>query len=190
VLVRRRSGGGTVYHDEGNTNYSVMLPRAQFERGENARLVAEAVQEMGVQGVTVTDRYDVCVGDRKVSGSAFRITSRRAYHHGTMLLSSDLARLKGALRPTPHIVKSFFFSHTSHLQAPAFFSSRSNRVCLVCRRTSSTRRPSHPSAPPSPVSPPLPPPPPPTIISSSCTTSAAHSAAITTAPSTLLPVHK
>ncbi|KAA1117688.1 Biotin/lipoate A/B protein ligase [Puccinia graminis f. sp. tritici] len=102
-LVRRRSGGGTVYHDEGNTNYSVMLPRDQFERQTNARLVAKAVQEMGIDRVTVTDRYDVCVGDRKVSGSAFRITNKRAYHHGTMLISSNLAQLKGALRPTPNI---------------------------------------------------------------------------------------
>lgn len=52
--------------DEGNTNYSVMLPRDQFERRVNARLVADAVQEMGIHAVNVTDRYDVCVGDRKV----------------------------------------------------------------------------------------------------------------------------
>ncbi|PLW09677.1 hypothetical protein PCANC_22239 [Puccinia coronata f. sp. avenae] len=103
LLVRRRSGGGTVYHDEGNTNYSVMLPRDQFERRVNAGLVANAVQEMGIDHVNVTDRYDVCVGDRKVSGSAFRITSKRAYHHGTMLISSNLAQLKGALRPTPNM---------------------------------------------------------------------------------------
>jgi len=134
VLVRRRSGGGTVYHDEGNTNYSVMLPRAQFERGENARLVAEAVQEMGVQGVTVTDRYDVCVGDRKVSGSAFRITSRRAYHHGTMLLSSDLAQLKGALRPTPHI---------NIVDSKAVVSVRSPVACLAPSSTTSTTTTHH-----------------------------------------------
>ncbi|OAV89832.1 hypothetical protein PTTG_07549 [Puccinia triticina 1-1 BBBD Race 1] len=102
-LVRRRSGGGTVYHDEGNTNYSIMLPRDQFERRTNARLVANAVQEMSIDRVNVTDRYDVCVGDRKVSGSAFRITAKRAYHHGTMLISSNLAQLKGALRPTPNM---------------------------------------------------------------------------------------
>ncbi|KNZ46615.1 uncharacterized protein VP01_711g6 [Puccinia sorghi] len=140
LLVRRRSGGGTVYHisprlifsilmqDEGNTNYSVMLPRDQFERRVNARLVADAVQEMGIHAVNVTDRYDVCVGDRKVSGSAFRITSKRAYHHGTMLISSNLAQLKGALRPTPNMAsrpirplsshQSRPFGHQSHQSSP------------------------------------------------------------------------
>ncbi|MBW0481686.1 hypothetical protein O181_021401 [Austropuccinia psidii MF-1] len=100
LLVRRRSGGGTVYHDEGNTNYSVMVPRLQFNRRKNAELVASALTQMGVNAVNVTDRHDVCVEDFKVSGSAFRITNARAYHHGTMLINSDLAQLRGALRPS------------------------------------------------------------------------------------------
>ncbi|KAH9459022.1 hypothetical protein Pst134EA_019172 [Puccinia striiformis f. sp. tritici] len=87
-IVRRRSGGGTVYHDEGNTNYSIMMTRESFDRSTNTRIVSQAIQEMGIP---------------KVSGSAFRITSKRAYHHGTMLIDSNLENLRGALRPTPNI---------------------------------------------------------------------------------------
>ncbi|KAH9449267.1 hypothetical protein Pst134EA_019167 [Puccinia striiformis f. sp. tritici] len=102
-IVRRRSGGGTVYHDEGNTNYSIMMSRERFDRSTNTRIVSRAIQEMGIPKVDITDRYDVCVNNQKVSGSAFRITSKRAYHHGTMLIDSNLDNLRGALRPTPNI---------------------------------------------------------------------------------------
>lgn len=80
-----------------------MVPRDRFERITNANLVAGSLREMGVESVRTTDRYDVCVGDQKVSGSAFRITNQRAYHHGTMLINSNLDLLRGALRPTPNL---------------------------------------------------------------------------------------
>ncbi|KAJ2304963.1 hypothetical protein IWW54_005231 [Coemansia sp. RSA 2705] len=99
-LARRTSGGGAVYHDLGNTNYTVLMPRAAFSRDTCAEMAARALQQLDVPA-HVTARHDVAVGDRKVSGSAFRLTSARAFHHGTMLVDADLARLSGCLR-SPH----------------------------------------------------------------------------------------
>ncbi|KAJ2159109.1 hypothetical protein GGF46_003264 [Coemansia sp. RSA 552] len=96
-LARRTSGGGAVYHDPGNTNYTVLLPRAAFGRDRCAQLVACALRRLDVPA-HVTPRHDVAVGGRKVSGSAFRLTRARALAHGTMLIDADLARLSGCLR--------------------------------------------------------------------------------------------
>ncbi|KAL1411272.1 hypothetical protein Q8F55_002223 [Vanrija albida] len=76
-LVRRRSGGGTVYHDMGNTNFSIMLPRVTFTRSGGANLVAKAIRErLDVPSCTVNSRNDVIVreGDKdlKVGASGRR----------------------------------------------------------------------------------------------------------------------
>ncbi|KAJ7571801.1 hypothetical protein C8J56DRAFT_145925 [Mycena floridula] len=91
-FIRRRSGGGTVYHDLGNTNFSIHLPRKSFDRHATARLILRAVRSMGIDA-RVNDRNDICIGDEKVSGSAYKIVNKRAYHHGTMLISTDLSTL-------------------------------------------------------------------------------------------------
>ncbi|OSD04531.1 Lipoyltransferase and lipoate-protein ligase [Trametes coccinea BRFM310] len=96
-FIRRHSGGGTVYHDLGNTNFSIHLPRASFDRHATAQVVMKAVRSLGVDA-TVNDRNDICVGKEKVSGSAYKIVKDRAYHHGTMLISTRLETLGELLR--------------------------------------------------------------------------------------------
>ncbi|KAF9450152.1 Lipoyltransferase and lipoate-protein ligase [Macrolepiota fuliginosa MF-IS2] len=96
-FVRRRSGGGTVYHDLGNTNFSIHLPRHSFDRHVTAQVVLRAVRALGVDA-RVNDRNDICVGNDKVSGSAYKIINIRAYHHGTMLISTRLSDLGDILR--------------------------------------------------------------------------------------------
>ncbi|CAE6535154.1 unnamed protein product [Rhizoctonia solani] len=100
-FVRRRSGGGTVYHDLGNTNYSVMIPRETFTRDANAMLVASALNspDIGIPA-HVNERHDIVVHGKKVSGSAYKIINKRAYHHGTMLINAQLDRLGDLLRNT------------------------------------------------------------------------------------------
>ncbi|KAL2160789.1 hypothetical protein VTH06DRAFT_986 [Thermothelomyces fergusii] len=118
-LVRRRSGGGTVFHDAGNTNYSVICPPAAFDRDRHAEMVARALAAgCGVRGVRVNGRHDIVVdavdgagagaGPFKVSGSAYKLTRARALHHGTCLLQSEnLARVSALLRsPAEGFVKA------------------------------------------------------------------------------------
>ncbi|KAA1466615.1 Lipoyltransferase and lipoate-protein ligase [Dentipellis sp. KUC8613] len=91
-FIRRRSGGGTVYHDLGNTNFSIHLPRSEFDRHATAQVILRAVRSLDLDA-NVNDRNDICVGPYKVSGSAYKIVKERAYHHGTMLISSGLSTL-------------------------------------------------------------------------------------------------
>ncbi|WDK10505.1 lipoate-protein ligase A [Colletotrichum graminicola] len=58
-LVRRRSGGGTVFHDEGNVNYSVICPPANFDRDTHAEMVVRALRSLGVDGAAVNCRHDI-----------------------------------------------------------------------------------------------------------------------------------
>ncbi|KXH28297.1 lipoyltransferase [Colletotrichum salicis] len=58
-LIRRRSGGGTVFHDEGNVNYSVICPPANFDRDTHAEMVVRALRSLGVEGAAVNCRHDI-----------------------------------------------------------------------------------------------------------------------------------
>lgn len=116
-LVRRRSGGGTVFHDEGNLNWSVICPSADFNRDKYAEMVVGALRSLGIDRARVNERHDIVLdqgstvseaptdmtdmhrtkyiaqetdGPRplKVSGSAYKLTRLRSLHHATCLLSS------------------------------------------------------------------------------------------------------
>ncbi|KAI0562207.1 Lipoyltransferase/lipoate-protein ligase [Gracilaria domingensis] len=98
-IMRRRSGGGTVVHDEGNVNFCWMTARDEYSPHKAATMIAEVLQsEFGISSAAVNERADILVEGMKVSGAAYRITGKRAYHHGTLLVDSDLARLSRVLR--------------------------------------------------------------------------------------------
>ncbi|KAI8815133.1 hypothetical protein BJ742DRAFT_782466 [Cladochytrium replicatum] len=97
-LVRRRSGGGTVYHDIGNSCFTVIMPRTVFDRRHNAELVTRALHQLDIPA-SVNHRNDIVVEGKKVSGSAYKLVNNRAYHHGTMLIDTDLDALRRYLKP-------------------------------------------------------------------------------------------
>eukprot|EP01063_Lacrimia_lanifica_P000958 TRINITY_DN10467_c0_g1_i1.p2 TRINITY_DN10467_c0_g1~~TRINITY_DN10467_c0_g1_i1.p2 ORF type:complete len:366 (+),score=128.29 TRINITY_DN10467_c0_g1_i1:87-1184(+) len=103
-FVRRQSGGGTVYHDDGCMCFSILLPKRLYDPARSISVVARALRKLGAAGVTAGTRNDLWVGENKICGSAFRITQTVAYHHGTLLLTSDLGALKGAIRPPAALV--------------------------------------------------------------------------------------
>ncbi|GAA6008605.1 hypothetical protein JCM11491_003365 [Sporobolomyces phaffii] len=96
-FVRRKSGGGTVYHDLGNTNYCVFVPRLEFNRNTNAALVASALNRLDVPARTPRLIPSNLCPNHHVSGSAFKLVNHRAYHHGTMLIDAQLSHLRGVL---------------------------------------------------------------------------------------------
>lgn len=96
-IVRRRSGGGTVVHDEGNLNMCFMAPRNEHDACFNAKLVANTLRDDFGISAGVSKRGDIHVDGLKVSGSAYRISRDRAYHHATLLIRSDLPRLRALL---------------------------------------------------------------------------------------------
>ncbi|GAB0134944.1 hypothetical protein EsDP_00003296 [Epichloe bromicola] len=111
-LVRRRSGGGTVFHDLGNVNFSVICPPRAFDRDKHAEMVVRALTSLGRPRTSVNKRHDIVLdvetGTFKISGSAYKLTRLRSLHHGTCLLRSpNLSNLSGMLRsPAEPFVKA------------------------------------------------------------------------------------
>jgi lipoate-protein ligase A len=104
-LVRRQSGGGTVFHDLGNTNFTFLAPEAMYDQDTNFAIVLDALRRCGIDA-TRNDRNDIVVDGRKVSGSAFKHAKARSFHHGTLLVSADLDRLRGYLHPPDRMLEA------------------------------------------------------------------------------------
>jgi lipoate---protein ligase len=97
-VLRRVSGGGAVYHDLGNLNWALILPRSRHDREAELALVAGALRDLGVgaeagpRGGLFVSAGEKCAG-AKISGTARRLTTERVLHHGTLLVNADLARM-------------------------------------------------------------------------------------------------
>ena len=91
-VVRRISGGGTVYHDLGNVNYTYIVRAGALDYDAVLSPVITALNEIGVPA-RKSRTCDIAIGDLKISGSAQRMTKGRLLHHGTLLFSSDLGVL-------------------------------------------------------------------------------------------------
>mgnify|MGYP003365647882 CR=1 FL=1 len=99
-VLRRLSGGGTVIHDLGNVNYSFITSRNEFHSNFfNELIVKWLLSYDKTLPVSLNKRSDILYNDKKCSGSAFKIAQGKAYHHGTMLVKSNLNKFHGLLKP-------------------------------------------------------------------------------------------
>ena len=93
-VIRRETGGGTVYHDPGNLNYTFITDAGEgLDYGRFLSPVVNALRALGVPAETGRI-CDITVAGKKVSGSAQKVAGGRVLHHGTLLFSADLDRLR------------------------------------------------------------------------------------------------
>ena len=92
-VVRRMSGGGTVYHDLGNVNYTYISRQdGMVDYDRCLQPVINALNDIGVPA-RKNRTCDIAIGEEKISGSAQRSAGGRVLHHGTLLFQSDLTVL-------------------------------------------------------------------------------------------------
>jgi lipoate-protein ligase A len=150
TLARRSSGGGAVFHDLGNSCFTFMAGKPGYDKSISTAIVLDALKRLGVSAFA-SGRNDLLVatpdGDRKVSGSAYRETQDRGFHHGTLLLDADLGRLANYLNPDPkklaakgissvrsrvanlcELLPGIDYNQLSHALCEAFFTHYGERV--------------------------------------------------------------
>lgn len=91
-IARRLSGGGAVYHDMGNLNFTFIVPKTEFDVPRQLGVIRAAVAAFGLEAYH-SGRNDLLIGERKFSGNAFYKAGHSAYHHGTLLVDCDLTVL-------------------------------------------------------------------------------------------------
>jgi lipoate-protein ligase A len=101
-LARRQSGGGAVFHDLGNTNFTFLNSKENYDKEVNNKIITNAVNSFNLNSYA-SGRNDLLVDvdneAKKFSGSAFKEKKDRSFHHGTLLIDADLSRLANYLNP-------------------------------------------------------------------------------------------
>ncbi len=109
-LSRRRTGGGAVYHDLGNLNFSFVADNNIYDVKRQMQVIQKALLNFNLE-TEVSGRNDITYQGRKFSGNAFAKTKNQGLHHGTILIKTDSERLQKYLKVRPaklhkHGVKS------------------------------------------------------------------------------------
>lgn len=102
IVARRLSGGGTVFHDLGNINFSFIRNKKEdfVNFREHIEPISKALASLGIAN-SISPRNDIFVNEHKVSGNAEHVNSKtkRILHHGTLLYDSDIIKLNGSIKP-------------------------------------------------------------------------------------------
>ena len=99
-LMRRKTGGGAVYHDDGNINFSFVVPKALYDQTRQFGVIQRAVESFGLH-TELSGRNDILVEGRKFSGNAFSKGRVNDLHHGTILIKGNMDDLARYLKPKP-----------------------------------------------------------------------------------------
>lgn len=96
-LARRKTGGGAVFHDDKNLNFTFINAREDYNLQRNQSIIKRAMSHFGLQ-CEISGRNDISYDGRKFSGNAFFMGKDFALHHGTIMLDVDLTRLEQYLK--------------------------------------------------------------------------------------------
>ncbi len=98
-LARRLSGGGAVFHDIGNLNFTFLVCDEDYDVDRQLSVIQAACAMLGLQ-VEKSGRNDLLVQGQKFSGNAFYHSQGHAYHHGTLLIDANIEKLSRYLTPS------------------------------------------------------------------------------------------
>ena len=104
-LARRLSGGGAVYHDLGNLNFTFIMSKNHYDVRKHQQVIIDALKKHEIDAV-FSGRNDMLVDGRKFSGHAYYSNGTNAYHHGTILVNTDFEKLSGLLNPSAEKIQS------------------------------------------------------------------------------------
>ena len=104
-LVRRLSGGGAVFHDLGNLNFTFLVQKHNYDVDRQLEVIIKALKNLGIPAVK-SGRNDITVDGRKFSGNAFYFDGNKCYHHGTLLVNVNMADLSRYLNVSREKLKS------------------------------------------------------------------------------------
>ena len=94
--ARRITGGGAVYHDLGNVNYTIITTRDQYNIEKNTEIIIDVLKECGLDAFK-NGRNDICTPKGKISGNAYYSDEFVGLQHGTILYQADVATMESAL---------------------------------------------------------------------------------------------
>ena len=105
-LARRTSGGGAVFHDVGNLNFTFITDKKSYDQTRQLQLIIDAAESLGIPA-SFTGRNDiVCGNGAKFSGNAFRHSQSADLHHGTIIIDVDMQKLSRYLAPSREKLQS------------------------------------------------------------------------------------
>ncbi|SET17312.1 lipoate--protein ligase [Anaerobranca gottschalkii] len=96
-LARRLSGGGAVYHDLGNLNFTFIMDKDLYDLSKQLKVIIDSVKIFGIDA-EFSGRNDITVNGKKFSGNAYYFRGNAAYHHGTILVDTDFDKLTSYLQ--------------------------------------------------------------------------------------------
>lgn len=104
-LARRLSGGGAVYHDLGNLNFTFIMNTEHYNLEKQHSVIIDALAKFNVKA-DFSGRNDMLIDGKKFSGHAYYTNNNKSYHHGTLMVNSDLEKLGYYLKPSEKKIKS------------------------------------------------------------------------------------